>query len=137
MRPKGFAGQPSVAIAEIGGVRIHRHVLEREAATLACTLRKLGVRIRYWLRATDEHKPLPDETLIASWNVWQSGILGLLKEQRERAKLTPKNGAAVLTDEEYQEALSDLVRQSLAAMPDDELEQLLAMRRKAAPIEVK
>lgn len=137
MRNRPIAGMTALASTEVGGVRIHRHVLELEAATLACTLHKLGVRIRYWFRSTDEHKPLPDETLIASWNVWQSGTLGLLKEQRERAKLTPKNGAALLTDEEYQATLADLVRHSLQSMPDDELEQLLAMRRKAQPIEVK
>lgn len=154
----------AVATPSVGGVSVKRHVLELEASSLAWIARRVGRRLARYLRnlpyEIQGHQlqfvqgqavpvpmlnalgepimvpALPDGEFRENWRWYQTSILGLLKEQRERAKLTPKNGGAVLSDDEYQEALADLVRQSLAAMPDDELEQLLATRRKAAPIEV-
>jgi hypothetical protein len=96
--------------------------------------RRIGRRLERFLREYPDDPP-------AGWVLWaadyeQRFVFSALKEQRERAKLTPKNGAALLSDEEYEAALGDLVRASLDKMSEAELEQLLAERRKPKPIEV-
>ena len=156
---------PEVATPHVGGVRVTRHVLDLEAGSLAWLARRVGRRLNRWLKQCPEEirghliewkqgvpvsvpmlnasgdpimvPALPDGEFRENWRWYQTTILGLLKEQRERAKLTPKNGAPILTDEEYQAELRVLVAESVRSMPEDELRELLAARTAKAPIEAK
>ncbi len=155
---------PSVATPTIGGVSIKRHVLDLEAGSLGWITRRVGRRLSRWLRSTPEEiqgflikweegrpvpvpmldlegKPimvpcLPDSEFRETWRWYQNALLGLLKEQRERAKLTPKNGAPALTDEEYEAAHREMVAESIRTMSDGELEAMLMERHKASALTV-
>ena len=148
----------------IGGVQIRRHVLDLEAPSLAWLARRVGRRLQRWLKQTPDDiqghqiewvqgtpvsKPmlhadgspvmvpcLPDADFRENWRWYQATILGLLKEQRERAKLTPKNGAPALSDEEYEAALREMIAETIRTMPAAELETLLEARKKPAIVDV-
>lgn len=154
----------AVATPALGGVTLRRHILDLETGHLMHITRRIGRRLGRWLRETPELVPgfraiweeghvslhpllhpdgspvmvpsIPDEAFRESYKLYSSTILGLLREQRERAKLTPKNGAPVITDEEYAAELRVLVAESVRSMPEDELRALLEARTAKAPIEV-
>lgn len=132
---------PAVAVANVGGVALKRHVLDLEAAAMAWNLRKLGLRIRQWFRQSakphGELPLLPDQGTLAVIAEYNKGILGLLKEQRERAKMGPKNGGPALSDEDFEKGLQDLVAHAVRTMPETQLRELLQERAKmGAPIDV-
>lgn len=160
---RAAAKLPSVATPSLGGVAIKRHVLDLEAATFAWITRRLGQRLHRWMRNTpemiqgfqiewtpqgpvskpilDEHgEPvmvpcLPDSDWRESYKLYGASLLGLLKEQRERAKLGAKTGAPPLTDEEYESSLRELVADTLRKMPQGELDELLAARKRVDVID--
>jgi hypothetical protein len=78
--------------------------------------------------------PLPDEDWRENFDLYQRAVLGLLKEQRERQKLADavakRGGAAVLSSGEYEAELLSLARETIRAMPDEELQALIAERSK-------
>lgn len=127
----------AVETPTIGGVVLRRHILDLEAASLALALRKLGNRIRFWFRQTHAESTLPDAEVRETIILWRDGVLDMLKEQRERAKLKPGKGAPIISDEEYATALRELVAEQVRTLPENELHELLAARAKPEPIEVK
>ncbi len=141
-----------MATPEVGGVQVARHVLDVETERLLHLARRVGLRLRTWARQMpteraavlnidgewipvldDEGKPvmmplIPDKEFRENAEWYSKSILGLLKEQRERAKLTPNNGGAPIDDETFELELADLARQTIREMPEAELAKLLAER---------
>lgn len=158
---KASAKLPAVQTPTHGGVTLRRHVLDLEAAKLTWINRRVGQRLSRWLRGAPElvqgftHEwedghpvttpmlekdgspvmvpLLPDEPFRESWKIYASTTLGLLREQRERAKLGAKTGAVVLSDEEMQAALEEMLEVELKAMPEEKLQRILAARVKVEP----
>lgn len=133
----------SVATPSIGGVAVYRHVLDLEAATMTLIMRRLGQRIKCWFRNTKTSDPsdhkvgsgsLPDEDARESIKLYTQGMLGLLKEQRERAKLTPKTGAVILDEATFEAELRTLVATTIRSMPDAELRAMLQEREVQATV---
>jgi hypothetical protein len=54
-KPKGL--DIPVATPDIGGVTLRRHILDREAASLAKSAQIIGRRVRRWLREMPETRP--------------------------------------------------------------------------------
>lgn len=105
---------------------------------MAHLARRIGMRLRRWLVSTElpvdapgekvKAEPLPDETTIKLMQWYSHAVLGLLKEQRERAKQAGK-GAPVMTDEEFaleDAKIRDEIRNALSVA---ELERLLEERK--------
>lgn len=127
---------PSVANANVGGVHIVRHILELEAASMAWSLHRLGLRIKQWYRQTAS-KPgepivFPGDAELACMVEYNKGILGLLKEQRERAKLGSKSGAPPVSDEEFERGVAEIVAASIRTMPEERLRELLQERARSS-----
>ena len=71
---------------------------------------------------------LPSEAFLATFKEAGIVVLGLLKEQRERAKLKPGNGAPAIDDATFEKQLGELVRQTIVTMPKRELDELMRLR---------
>lgn len=121
--------------SELGGVKIRRHVLEREAIKLANILKRLGARLRDQLVALPE-PILPDEEWLKYFKEYQGGILGMLKEQRERHRIAAGNGLPEISDAQYEEEMRTLVENGVKNMPREQLEQLLREKDVTAMAEV-
>lgn len=150
----------TVRTPEIGGVTLRRHLLDREAAGLAKLAQRLGKRLRLWLKRMPDveakrvvgrdpetgvnlEEPItgadgqpvivpwiPDSDWRDNYDLYTKVVVALLKEQRERAKLVPKNGATPVSDEVFEAQLKELAIKALDEMPRSELEKLLAERLK-------
>jgi hypothetical protein len=142
-----------MATADVAGVRIVRHPLEREAERLMGITNRLGARLRFWLRKVPAEVPvmtgegedarpaigpdggqimqpvMPDRDWRETYDLYQRSVLGMLKEQRERAKLVGAGkGGLPLSDAEADAELAELVKASIREMPAEELQALLAER---------
>lgn len=102
----------------VGDVTIGTHSLTKQAQMLESVCRRIGLRLHHWLRATSQSKDpvLPTEEFIDAFRYWQAALLGLLKEQRERAKL---QGDAP-TEEQLQAQFADELRRALETFNDEE-----------------
>lgn len=158
----------AVATPDIGGVRVRRHVLEVETERIMNLVRKVGYRLRHWLRTmpedrvamrfdreTNTHYPVldpngnplteplvPDKDWLENAEWYSKTMLGLLKEQRERARLAPKDGALAIDDATLEAELDALTIERIKTMPEEEFRKLLAERaievqpaEPAAPVE--
>lgn len=161
---KPAAGMISVATPTIGDVQIKRHALDVEAASLTRMCYRVRKRLNRWLREMPEQvacirevgrdgngKPIfeqmrdadgtpllepfipgKDWTELFRW--YSSSTLGLLKEQRERAKLGAGKGAPPVDDATFDAQITELVRAAVLEMPKAELEALLRMRAIDVPV---
>lgn len=143
---------PAVQSPEVGGVTMRRYAMDLEAASLLAMARKIRKRLMHAIRmmpaqrvamhktkegyepVLDEHlKPvmiayLPDEEWRENAKWYSKSLMELLREQRERAKLAPKNGGAQVDDETFNAELLELGRQALREMSPAELRKLVAER---------
>lgn len=99
MNPEGRprVGLPSVPSVTLGDVTLGSHSLTKQAERLESVCARIGRRLDYWLRRTmrdtmkthgsEIEAPLPSEEFLEAFRYWQAALLGLLKEQRERAVL--------------------------------------------------
>lgn len=141
-----------VVTPEVGGVRIRRPVLEAETASMLQLVRRVRRRLLHWMRTMPEERSavrrtehgwepilnadgqivtqplIPDQEWRESAEWVSKTLLGLLKEQRERAKLRPGGGAAAVDDATFDAELKELARAAIAEMSDDELRLALAAR---------
>ena len=117
--PSGLPPMPSVSI---GSVVVGLHDLTEQGRTLSSITRRIGQRLTYWLRTTAVEKPLPPPEWVEVFRYYQAALLGLLKEQRERAKL---QGDAP-TEEQLQAQFADELRRALETFNPDE--RAFAMR---------
>lgn len=129
---------------ELGGVAIRRHVLDIEAGNMMHLARRLGLRLRRWLRTMPQDVPavrmvrvegggavavpicgpdgnqlmmplLPDSEFRETAEMYERIVRGLLVEQRLRAVLKP-NARPALTDDEAEAELAAYVRSLPEAM---------------------
>lgn len=97
-RPR--SGFPAVVVAPVEGITVGTHALTAQAEQLQSLTLRVGKRLSYWLRKTNATMDLPPEEWIEVFRYYQAALLGLLKEQRERAKMQSGDG---LTDEQLKD----------------------------------
>lgn len=151
--PRSQIGQ--VATPSVGGVNLpRRHVLDVETERLMNLCMRVGRRLRNWIRKMPEeraamrfdretgtHYPIldqdgkqvmepliPDRDWIENAEWYQRTLLSLLREQRERAKMTSGKGGPALDDATFEDELRELARQTIREMPESDLRALLAER---------
>lgn len=153
-----------VATPEVGGVTLRRHMLDLEASKLSAMAQRLGNRLRLWIRRMPDvtaqrvigRDPdsgrdlfddildaegktitvpwLPDRDFRETFEQYSKVVLGLLKEQRERAKLIGKQGAPPVSDDVFDAQLGELARAAVLEMPKAELELLIRQRAIDVPV---
>jgi hypothetical protein len=79
---------PEVPIVELGGVAVGRHTLTAQAELLESIVGRIGRRLNHWLRTNRDGVPSAD--FFEAFRYYQAALLGLLREQRERAELELK-----------------------------------------------
>jgi hypothetical protein len=120
------AGLPSVPTVTLADVTVGLHDLTQQSKVLESICRRIGIRLNYWLRRTArmntdagravDEAPLPSAEFLEAFRYYQAALLGLLKEQRERAKL---QGDAP-TEEQLQAQFADELRRALATFTPEE-----------------
>lgn len=151
-RDKPFVETP-IASPAVGGVRMYRSPLEREAGQLMGICRKLGRRLRTYFQRIPELTPvwrgegedarmvlgedgqplmqptMPDKDWRESLKLYSDSVTALLKEQRERAKMVAGKGGLPLTDADFEAELAQLAKDTIATMPESELQAILRQRK--------
>ena len=79
---------------------------ERRQAELDRILKRVGARLFSWLRQNPERLPTQDWT--ETFRYYQSAVIGMLKEDRERQRLTAKQRKGMTPEQ-----LADLAKQEL------------------------
>lgn len=120
------AGLPSVPTVTLADVTVGLHDLTQQSKMLESICRRIGIRLSYWLRRTArlntdagnpiDEAPLPSPEFLEAFRYYQAALLGLLKEQRERAKL---QGDAP-TEEQLQAQFADELRRALSTFTPEE-----------------
>lgn len=87
----------------IGGVAVSKHTLTAQAEQLASLTGRIGRRLNHWLRTHPD--VLPSAEFFEAFRYHQAALLGLLREQRERARLA---GGEPMSDEDYERAVQEL-----------------------------
>lgn len=123
-RPKtGVRKLPSVTL---DSVTVATHDLTRQSAMLESLCKRVGIRLSFWLNRTmrettaagrpKEEAPVPSAEWLEAFRYYQAALLGLLKEQRERAKL---QGDAP-TEEQLQAQFAQELRRALETFTPEE-----------------
>lgn len=76
---------PQVMSAAVGGLVVGKHTLTSQSKLLESLCGRVGRRLSRWL--TEHQGALPDQQWVEAYRYYQATLLGLLKEQRERARL--------------------------------------------------
>lgn len=122
-RRSGVLALPSISL---DSVSVATHDLTVQSKMLSSLTKRIGVRLNYWLRRTakqtsdaglPEHEaPIPSPEFLEAFRYYQAALLGLLKEQRERAKL---QGDAP-TEEQLQAQFATELRRALETFTPEE-----------------
>lgn len=148
----------AVATPEVGGTSLRRHLLEAEAERLMLILRRVQRRLLHWVRVMPNERAavrrtedgwepildkdgnqimmplIPDHEFVQSADWCTRTMLGLLKEQRERAKFAVgTKGALPIDDETLEAELAELARTHVLELSDAELAKLIAERAIEVP----
>lgn len=108
---------PAIPAPVVGGIRIPRHPLDKAARQLLGLARSL-------IHDAVENPPTDEETAkcvqarAASAKAATSIVLGLMAEQRERAKMAEKS--TPMTDEEYAVEMGRQLKRHMDNLTDDE-----------------
>lgn len=94
--PTSFPSAPSIS-----GVSVRRHTLTAQAEQLTSLTGRIGRRLNHWLRTHREG--VPSAEFFEAYRYYQAALLGLLREQRERARL----GCKPMSDEEYERGMQE------------------------------
>lgn len=125
---------PPVQTVDLGGVAIRRHVLDVEAERQATMVRRIGRRLRYVERRLPKGT-VPDADFREMYELNGRVLAGLLREQRERAKLTPATGGLAPLDEaDVKLRVNELLMAATANMSDADWQEVVAFRQ-ASPEE--
>lgn len=116
-RTKGRSGFPAVARVPLEGITVGSHTLTAQAEQLESLTRRVGARLAHWLYTTSVARTLPPTEWIEVFRYYQAAVLGLLKEQRERAKLTAGEHP---TDEQLHEQFRDELAKALETFSPEE-----------------
>lgn len=76
---------PQVMSAAVGGLVVGKHTLTSQSKLLESLCGRVGRRLSRWL--TQHQGELPNAEWVEAYRYYQATLLGLLKEQRERARL--------------------------------------------------
>ena len=68
----------------IGGVIVGKHTLTVQAEQLESITARIGRRLNHWLKTTPN--AVPGGEFLEAFRYYQAALLGLLREQRERAR---------------------------------------------------
>lgn len=117
---------PSVVPRRVGGVTIHRNVLEEESIRLCRLSARVGKRLRYTFALLGEAE-LPPPEWADQYRLYAGTIIALLREQRERNRVVAD--LPQISDEQFEEELANLARTQISRMSPDELEALLAQHK--------
>ena len=117
---------PSVVTPKIEGVSVARAPLERAVVRMFRNGRRIGRRIEKWLKEN------PDAEL-PHWVIWgadyeQRFTFAALREQRERAKMTPGKGAPAMDDATFAKKMRDLAQKAILEMSRNELAEVVSWR---------
>lgn len=114
-RPK--SGFTAVAIVPLEGITVGTHSLTKRAEELQSLCQRVMRRLSWWLNQSASTHELPTEQWIETFRYTQACVLGLLKEQRERAKLTAGEHP---TDEQLHEQFRDELAKALETFSPEE-----------------
>jgi hypothetical protein len=129
-------GFPGCQTRPVEGIYVGTHTLTKQAEQLESLTRRVGNRLSLWLKRTSgpnddpNANPLPSPEWIESFRYYQAAVLGLLKEQRERAKL--KAGEDI-TDDELQKQFREEMAKALESFTPKEREFAIEMWSRMTP----
>lgn len=109
-------GLPSMPLVTLDSVTVGLHDLTKQSKQLESICRRIGLRLSYWLRTTSTEHCLPSESFLEAFRYYQAALLGLLKEQRERARLKGDEP----TEEQMQAQFADELRRALQTFTPEE-----------------
>ena len=110
---------PAVVDVNVDGVVIASHTLTKNAERLERILNLVGRRLAHWLKATaqEDPQPLPPPEWTENFKYYSSTLVHLLKEQRERYRLSLAENA---TAEQLEAQLADELRRALSTFTPEE-----------------
>lgn len=110
---------PTVPNVSIGGVTltIATHTLSKQAAQLASITARIGRRLDRWLRTNPDGIPSPE--FFEAFRYHQAALLGLLREQRERAKLAAGESESVPTEQLEAQLKHEFLRAAHTFSPEE------------------
>jgi hypothetical protein len=104
---------PAVPTFEIGGVSVGRHTLTVQAELLESIVGRIGRRLNHWLKTNPNATPSAE--FLEAFRYYQAALLGLLREQRERARR-----AVDVPDEQLEATLrAEFLRAAHTFTPED------------------
>jgi hypothetical protein len=121
-------GFPGTVTRPVEGIYVGSHTLTKQAEQLESLTGRVGNRLSYWLKTNP--KVLPTEEWIETFRYYQAAVLGLLKEQRERAKL--KAGEDI-TDAELQKQFREELAKALETFSPKEREYAMELWSRMTP----
>jgi hypothetical protein len=130
LKARAGHGFPNVTTRPIEGIYVGTHTLTKQAEQLESLTRRVGARLSYWLNQTNVERPLPSAEWIETFRYYQAAVLGLLKEQRERAKL--KAGEDI-TDAELQKQFREELAKALETFSPKEREYAMELWSRMTP----
>lgn len=117
----------NAAALALGSYDVSKDVLHQETIRLAAITMRVGRRLKNYIGKLGDHAT-PDEDTRETMRWYKDTVLGLLKEQRERARLAAAAGVPELSEPEYDKAIAALKREALLEMSDEEMAKLMAER---------
>jgi hypothetical protein len=109
---------PAIAVTSINGVSVGVHTLTKQAERLESICNRVGIRLSWWLRTTMQSKEMPSAEFLEAFRYYQAALLGLLKEQRERARLA--DGGAARSEAELEAQFKAELRKALSSFTPEE-----------------
>jgi hypothetical protein len=100
---------PAARTADIGGVSFRRDTLTVQAEQLASLTGRIGRRLNHWLRT--HRDGVPSAEFFEAFRYYQAALLGLLREQRERAR----PDCRPMSDEDFERGMLELRAKFLRA----------------------
>lgn len=109
-----FQALPAVPV---DGVSIGVHQLTKDAELFASITRRLGKRLSYQLRCTEEAHTVPGPGWLDAFRYYQAATLGVLREQRERYQLIKGEN---VSEEQLKAQFRDELHKALATFSPEE-----------------
>jgi len=115
---------PALVDVNIDGIVIGSHALTKNVERLERILNVVGRRLAHWLKSTADTQPLPPEEWTENFKFYSSALTNLLKEQRERYRLTQHDQA---TPEQLQAQFREELQRALQSFTPQERAFTLAL----------
>lgn len=118
------------AVLALSSYDVSKNVLHAETTRLASIMTRVGRRLKNHIGKLDG-RGVPDEGTRETLRWYKDAVLGLLKEERERARFAAASGLNEIPEAEHQEALDAFRRETMLEMSDEEMAKLVDERAKA------